>query len=307
MSLFIYDTLAPMHPFPTLALGSMAGMLVCCLPGETMAQNLFASDTAHIYQFTPGGAYTRLATSSGYITGLAVDSAGNLYYGNTGDGTVVKVAPDGTSTIFAMGLTQPAALAFNNAGDLFVSEVPGYGAGTGTILEFSPNGARTVFATGLNSPAHMTFNSTGDLFVSDAGGSSIYRFAPNGTRSTFATVSGQLIHGLAFNSAGDLFIGAGGTSGYIYEFAPNAARTTFASGLDTPTDLVFNQTGDLFVSEFGTAPYILRFAPDGTRTGFTSSVAAQGLAIQVPEPSTLAIAATCGFLFLFASRRNVRR
>jgi len=152
----------------------------------------------------------------------------------------------------------------------------------------------------------MTFNSAGDLFVSDDSGvSPIYRFAPNGTRSTFATVTGQGIGGLAFDSAGDLFIGAGGTAGYIYEFAPDGTRTTFASGLDTPIDLAFNQTGDLFVSEFGTAPYILRFAPDGTRAAFTSAVAAQGLAFQVPEPSTLAIAAACGLLF--ASRRNVRR
>jgi hypothetical protein len=189
---------------------------------------------------------------------------------------------------------------------LFVSQVPGTGAGTGSILEFSPNGARTVFATGLGTPYHMTFNSAGDLFVSDnSAGSPIYRFAPNGTRSTFATISGQGIHGLAFNSAGDLFVGAGGDLGYIYEFAPNGTRTTFASGLQYPVDLAFNQTGDLFVSEFGTAPYILRFAPNGTRTAFNSTVGAQGLAFQVPEPSTLAIAAT--WAVLFASRRNVRR
>jgi DNA-binding beta-propeller fold protein YncE len=271
-----------------------------------MAQNLFASDTTHIYQFTPNGAYTRFAMSPGYITGLAVDSAGNLYYADANYGTVVKVAPDGTPTTFATGLIQPFALAFNKAGDLFVSQVPGTGAGTGSILEFLPNGARTVFATGLGAPAHMAFNSAGDLFVSDGSGvSPIYRFAPNGTRSTFATVARQGISGLAFNSAGDLFIGAGGIAGYIYEFAPDGTRTTFASGLNTPIDLAFNQTGDLFVSEFGTAPYIYRFAPDGTRAAFASAVAAQGLAFQVPEPSTLAIAATWGFLFAY--RRNVRR
>src|SRR3954451_17092425 len=110
-----------MHPFPTLALGSLAGMLACCLPGKTMAQNLFASDTRNIYQFTPGGAYTSFATSPGHITGLAVDSAGNLYYADANLSTVVKVAPDGTPTTFATGLIEPFAFAFNNAGDLFVS------------------------------------------------------------------------------------------------------------------------------------------------------------------------------------------
>src|SRR5262249_45135590 len=194
-----------MHHLLTIALGSMAGMLVCCLPDETMAQNLFASDTVHIYQFTPNGGYTLFTTSSfGNVRGLAFDSAGNLYYADGSRGAVVKVAPDGTSTTFATGLTQPAGLAFNNAGDLFVSQAPGTGAGTGSILEFSPTGARTVFATGLGSPADMTFNSAGDLFVAQSGGSdsTIYRFAPNGTRSTFATVTGQGIGGLAFNSAG---------------------------------------------------------------------------------------------------------
>jgi hypothetical protein len=217
---FIYDRFVQMHPFPTIVLGSIAGMLICCLPAQTRAQNLFASDTVHIYQFTPNGAYTGFATSPGYITGLAVDNVGNLYYADANHGTVVKVAPDGTSTTFATGLIQPTALAFNKAGDLFVSQVPGTGAGTGSILEFSPNGAHTVFATGLNSPAHITFNGAGDLFVSDAGGSSIYQFSSNGTRSTFATVSGQLISGLAFNRAGDLFVAAGGTAGLSTNLRP---------------------------------------------------------------------------------------
>jgi len=44
----------------------------------------------HIYRFTPNGAYTSFATSSGYITpAWLLTAPGNLYYGNTGHGQLL--------------------------------------------------------------------------------------------------------------------------------------------------------------------------------------------------------------------------
>ena len=47
--------------------------------------------------------------------GLAVDSAGNIYVALNIVGLIHKVAPDGTDSPFAEGMTTPASLAFGNA------------------------------------------------------------------------------------------------------------------------------------------------------------------------------------------------
>jgi sugar lactone lactonase YvrE len=72
-------------------------------------------------------------------------------------------------------------MAFNNAGNLFVSD-----EGTYTIVEFTPGGTESPFASGLIQPIGLAFNSAGNLFVADRG-DTIYEYTPGGTQSVFAT------------------------------------------------------------------------------------------------------------------------
>ena len=67
-----------------------------------------------IVKFTSEGVRSTFATASGGLsrpTGLAFDSAGNLFVANFGNGTIVKLAPDGNGSVFASGLNSPAAIA----------------------------------------------------------------------------------------------------------------------------------------------------------------------------------------------------
>ncbi len=111
--------------------------------------------------------------------GLAFDSAGNLFaVVNTG---VLKYAPDGTETTFAIGFFAPVALAFDSDGYLFVSDLV-----AGVIYKISPDGTTTsAFATDLSAPQGLAFDSSGNLFVAD--GFTVLKFTPDGTKSTFAT------------------------------------------------------------------------------------------------------------------------
>jgi hypothetical protein len=56
-------------------------------------------------------------------------------------GQVYEFTPNGVQSTFAAGLADPENLAFNSAGDLFVSCIDGY------IYEITPNGVRSTFAT----------------------------------------------------------------------------------------------------------------------------------------------------------------
>jgi DNA-binding beta-propeller fold protein YncE len=93
--------------------------------------------------------------------------AQNLFVANSEGNNIVEITPGGAGSIFASGLDQPVALAFNSAGDLFVANRLG-----GTITEITPGGGQSTFASGLSCPRALAFNSAGDLFVAGLGSNS---------------------------------------------------------------------------------------------------------------------------------------
>lgn len=131
---------------------------------------------------------------------LFVEAAGDIIEFTNNDGT-----PSTNVTMFVSGLPQPTMLAFDNAGDLFVSvynnNSPGfineYTNDNGT-LSTNP----TVFASGLFEPYGLVFDSQGDLFVRNAypvgysTEANIIEFTSAGAQTTVA--SGVLASVLAF-------------------------------------------------------------------------------------------------------------
>ncbi len=240
------------------------------------AQNLFVSDAAlidginrtggYIYEFTNTVATGQGTFASGLYNpgGIAFNSAGNLFVSDA-SGNINEFTPGGTRTTFASGLIYPVRLAFNSAGNLFVADV-----GAGAIFEFAPGGARTTFATGLD-PYELAFNSAGDLFEADPSSGNIYEFTPDGARTTFASGLFEPI-GLTFSSTGILFVTDYG-SGNIYEFTPGGTRTTFASGLILPEGLAFTSAGDLFVVQgLNSTRNVVKFTSGGVESIFTTVV-----------------------------------
>jgi hypothetical protein len=148
-----------------------------------------------IFKFTPGGTSSIFGTLPGQTFGLAFDSAGNLFAADASDQTIFKFTPGGTRSVFAGPTafsspagTGPLGLAFNSAGDLFVSATPGApGVASGTILEFTPGGTESTFVTGLDLPRGLAFDSAGNLFVAEPALGVVEEFTPGGTKTVFAT------------------------------------------------------------------------------------------------------------------------
>jgi sugar lactone lactonase YvrE len=236
------------------------------LPSRAAAANLLEADfnSGIIYRFTPGGGRTVYTSGLNGPEGLAFDTAGNCFVSEALGGIIHKFATDGTDIIFASGLDGPASLVFDGAGNLFSADFFG-----GFIYKFDPGGGRTTFASGLNGPANLIFDSMGRLLEADFHTGNIFRFTTDGTQSPFVSNVGNP-HGLAFDANGDLFV-ADFDGGTILRFTPMGARSTFASGLSGPHGLVFDEGGNLYSAAFKTGN-IYRFTPDGTRTTFASGL-----------------------------------
>src|SRR5437016_7492955 len=157
------------------------------------AQSESSTTTNTIYKFAPDGTRTAFGTTPGAGFDLAFDGAGNLYATDADDQTIYKFTPDGTRSVFAgpsafTDDTVPVGLAFDKAGNLFVSTEGD--PGNDTILEFTPDGMESTFATGLTNPRGLAFDGSGNLFVAEdnpAPDGDILEFPLGGGRSTFAS------------------------------------------------------------------------------------------------------------------------
>src|SRR5262249_37307864 len=132
-----------------------------------------------IFCVRPNG--TRETFSSGIVnpTSMAIDPEGRLYVSSRFEGTVYRIARDGSSETFASDLGVACGLAFASDGTLFV------GARSGTIFRVDRAGHATTFATLPASVAafHLAIAPDGSLFVTGptlASYDPLYRVSPAG-------------------------------------------------------------------------------------------------------------------------------
>jgi len=127
----------------TFATTEIAAKILAC----DQAGNLFAGvPLKHsIFKYEPGGAKSDFATGI-TVSALAVDKAGNVYVGDTGN-TIFKFRPTGAKRDFAAVTTSPRSFAFDASANLFVVE-----SFSGAISKFAPDGAQSLFLAGRPPP-----------------------------------------------------------------------------------------------------------------------------------------------------------
>lgn len=206
--------------------------------------------------------------------GMAIDPlTGDLVTANPVSGTV-GILPKQSGTIFgqavtanvdvplytATGLDQPAGVAFDAAGDLFISN-PGYSdsitviARTSTTIfgqAFSANVPTVLTAAqGIITPMGIAFDAAGNLFVAAENGTGDIYVIPKNSGTIFGqsvtanenfilyAASGPLGNpfGVAFDPAGNLFISYQGS----IRIVPAASGTLY--GRTTTANTKFDLTG----------------------------------------------------------------
>ena len=184
-------------------------------------------------------------------------------------GNVYKIAPDGTSTVFASGIPKPGGMAFDANQNLYVASLSGQ-----DIIKITPSGAQSIYSGAITQApfpdaahyfgaAGIVFDPSGNLFVvshNETGGvpinNYINKIAPGGGSGTsavsvFATVP-KASEDLAFDGAGNLYVTNYYYNQGISKVAPDGTVTGFyADNTQNSIGLAFDRNGDLFVSNFG--------------------------------------------------------
>lgn len=203
-----------------------------------------------------------------------------IYLSNFKSGSVQMFSSTGTGLGVFARVTYAIGVAFDQAGNLFVSSADPNGY---SIQKFAPDGTGVIFATnGLNAPHGLAIDQDGSLYVANKQDSIIEKYTPEGVGSVFADAHDGLVQpvDLLFDASGNLFVtnayGGATRNGSVEKFTPDGTGTLFAdSRFSTAYGLAIDSAGNVYVSDF-IGNTVLKFASDGTYLGVFASAPLNG-------------------------------
>lgn len=249
-----------------------------------------------------------------YPQGIAVNATGEVFVADRSNHAIRKISTTGVvSTVAGTGnagfvngnssialFAQPADVAFDSKGNIYVSELTNH-----TIRKITPDGiVSTVAGTGsagyvngsgnvakLNTPMGLAIDKVDNIYVGDRYNHRVRLITTTGDVSTYAgngAVTGINAQGesASFNNAAGVAVNTSGIL-YVSDYGNNLIRRIstqryvsslagcFCGGLSdgvgdevgfkNPYGMSVGPTGDIFVTEFG-SHRIRRASPDGEVT-----------------------------------------
>lgn len=176
-------------------------------------------EAGQLYRIQPDGSQEQVASTGGFLLGIALDGNGNVHACDMGGPSVVAISPDGEVCTRSTGTEErpfevPNYPVFDAQGNLYVSESGDYWSetGTGCVMVIRPDDSTEIFHGG---PFHFANGLAIDpsqewLYVVQSRAANVVR-VPLGHKDGSMEVTHQLPEhsvpdGLAFATDGSLVI-----------------------------------------------------------------------------------------------------
>jgi tripartite motif-containing protein 71 len=202
---------------------------------------------------------------SGSGSGMAFDSAGNLYVADYGEGRIIQITPAGVSSVFSDDalLGAPSGIAIDGSDNLYVcNDQPRH-----DIIKITQAGDHSLFAgttgsAGSSNTAPVTFDRPYGLaidrarqllYVADADNSKVRRVdLADGTVSDFATL--DYVYSVAVDGDGYVYASSG-TSDHFAKYTPTGTYDNgyTLSGLPETSELyavAADSAGNMLVADY---------------------------------------------------------
>ena len=143
--------------------------------------------------------------ASSYLWSLAADSKGNLFAGAGPEAKVIRIAPDGESSVFfETDALEIHALAVDKEDNLYAATSP-----DAQVFKISPSGDASIFFD--PDAAYiwgMAFDSNGNLFLASGDKGRIFRVTPGGAGSVFFETEETHVRAIVIDPSDNLIVGS---------------------------------------------------------------------------------------------------
>lgn len=212
-------------------------------------------EAGQVYRISLHGDVSHVGTTGGFLLGLCLDAAANIYVCDPKRKNVARMTPQGEVAVYSQGVPErpmitPNFPAFDVAGNLYVADSGTWHGNNGCIYRIQPGGSTQVVSTEFSQfPNGLAISPDGrELYVALSNVPSVAKASilPDGRLSTPKTVvklPRTIPDGLAFDQAGNLFI-ACYTPDIIYRYTPSGTLSEWAEDWEStviasPTNVVF--------------------------------------------------------------------
>jgi sugar lactone lactonase YvrE len=202
-------------------------------------------------------------------SGIAVDSAGNVWTTDSAKNDVAEFAASGRAIkTFGGGgsgngqFNDPEAIAVSGS-DVYVAD-----SGNNRVEEFTTGGqfVATIGGPGTGNgqftdPEGVAVDSAGDVYVSDTAGNRVEEFSQDGSFMKAITAGMSNPQGLAIDAADDLWVAQNGmydtSEDSVIEYSPagteivslGAGNNSNYAGMSNPSDVAIDSQGNVYVTE----------------------------------------------------------
>jgi gluconolactonase len=176
-------------------------------------------EAGQIYAIDLAGEIEEIASTGGFLYGITLDGTGSMYACDMARGEVVRITTDGTVTAYTSGtsdhpLRVPNFAAFDDAGNLYVTDSGTWGADDGLVYRVRPDGETTLWCDTVTAfPNGCCMSAQGDaLLVIASRGRRVMRvpIEENGAAApptVVADLTGSQPDGLELAADGTMFVG----------------------------------------------------------------------------------------------------
>ena len=210
-------------------------------------------EAGQIYAIDEGGAVEVVASTGGFMYGVTLDGDGNVFACDFGRAEIVRVSSDGAIMAVSRGTSDhpirvPNFTAFDDAGNLFVTDSGAWGADDGLVLRIDPHGVTEVWTQLVPGfPNGCCLSADGDaLLVVESSRRRVVRVpigsdGAAGAPESVAELTGSQPDGVALATDGTMFVGCYRPD-RVWRIPPDGAPEVL---LDDPDGVSLNQPANV--------------------------------------------------------------